>query len=60
MSSKNQLSDYVKTLKAEFKKLKQESEKLSRENLSLKFRNSILEASIKISQSKERKWYHFF
>jgi len=60
MSSKEQLTDYIKRLKKENAELKQKNRELSRHNMSLVNKLIYLEEDLEKSKSKERKWYHLF
>lgn len=60
MSSKEQLTDYIKRLKKENAELKQKNRELSRHNLSLVNKLVYLEKDLEESKRKERKWYHLF
>ena len=60
MSSKEQLTDYIKRMKKENAELKQKNRELSRHNMSLVNKLIYLEEDLEKSKSKERKWYHLF
>lgn len=60
MSSKEQLTDYIKRLKKENAELRQKNRELSRHNMSLVNKMLYLEEDLQEAKRKERKWYHLF
>ena len=60
MSSKEQLTDYIKRLKKEVQNLKSENKELKSMLAQSKKDVQYLFQELQKSHKKERKWYHFF